>query len=99
MVHLFLTQALAVDLLAHVRTVPGLEGVVQELEAELGPAAMLLPCDALPVLSIWYRGSAVDYYHADRADEIWRGVHETIGRRAASDACALPLFAGLEGVE
>lgn len=96
MVHLFLTEALALALLEHVRTVAGLEGVVLELEAELGPGARALPCNTLPALSIWQDGGAVDYFDATVADVIRGGITEALARHSEARRAALPLFVDVD---
>ncbi len=95
MVHLFLTEALAVDLLALCQRA-GMVPVVRELRAELGPGSLLLPCDDLPILSIWDRGGAVDYYHADTAEAVRHGITRALAERAAARRDTAPLFAEVE---
>lgn len=102
MVHLFLSDALAADLRRHVAGVPGLEGVVLELDAELGHLERR-PFDCLPALSVWYRGDAVDYYADAVADAVHAAVQAALAglapavvQAASKPSTSAPLFAALD---
>lgn len=97
MVHLFLTQALAIDLREHLRTVPAFAGVVGELDAELGPGALALPCNTLPALSVWQDGVAVDYFDPATAEIIRAGITDALARHHAARREALPLVRRARG--
>lgn len=91
-VHLFFTDTEAVALLALAQRA-GFVVAVAELRAGLTKWGMREPIDTLPELSVWYRGTQVDYFDTDLADAMYEGLAEAQRRRVAERRDEAPLFA------